>query len=281
MTTKNRKTHQRSRGNIHTLPRLLFAAILLLASCDMMEYHPYDCNISGETRLTEKNITKIEASEYPDTLKFAIITDTQRWYDDTHDAVKAINRRNDISFVIHCGDISDFGATREFMWQRDILQKLQIPYVCIIGNHDFLGTGRHAYKRIFGEMNFAFTAGETRFVCLNTNALEEEDMDNTPDFTFIDKELANIGPGIRQTIVALHAQPFSEQFNNNIVHEFHEKIKEFPNLLCVLSGHGHSLRDNVLFGDSIHYIMSPCIHKRAYLIFTVTDGKYSYETETF
>ena len=98
----------------------------------MLEYHPYDCNISGAHGLTEKNVEAIELSEYSDTLKFAMITDTQRWYDDTYDAVKAINRRNDISFVIHCGDISDFGATKEFVWQRDILQKLRYPYVCII-----------------------------------------------------------------------------------------------------------------------------------------------------
>lgn len=256
---------------------LHFAVVLILISCDMLEYHPYDCNISGAHGLTEKNVEAIELSEYSDTLKFAMITDTQRWYDDTYDAVKAINRRNDISFVIHCGDISDFGATKEFVWQRDILQKLRYPYVCIIGNHDFLGTGESAYRYIFGETDFAFTAAGTRFVCMNTNALEKEDAGHVPNFNFLENELNSLDADVKQTIVAIHAQPFSEQFNNNAMHRFHDKIKEFPNLLCILSGHGHSLRDKVLFDDGIRYIMAPCIHERCYLLFTVTDNYYNYE----
>ena len=49
----------------------------------MIEYHPYDCDVSGETNLTVKNIEKIESLQQSDTLRFALISDTQRWYDDT------------------------------------------------------------------------------------------------------------------------------------------------------------------------------------------------------
>ena len=266
---------------IHTIFSLIFTTIILFTSCDMIEYHPYDCDVSGETNLTVKNIEKIESLQQSDTLRFALISDTQRWYDDTYDAVKALKRRNDISFVVHCGDISDFGATKEFMWQRDILQKLRYPYICVIGNHDFLGTGEYVYKRIFGALNFAFTISGTRFICLNTNALEAEEMDNTPDLEFLDKELSNIGEDISQTIIVIHAQPFSEQFNNAVADKFNDKIKEFPNLLCVLSGHGHSYSDRELFGDGTHYIMCPCIHERTYLVFTVTKGNYSYEIHKY
>ena len=67
--------------------------------------------------------------------------DSQRWYDETEDFVKEINKRNDIDFVIHGGDMSDFGLTKEFLWQRDIMNGLNVPYVALIGNHDCLGTG--------------------------------------------------------------------------------------------------------------------------------------------
>ena len=46
----------------------------------------------------------------------------------TLDFVGEINKRDDIDFVIHGGDMSDFGVTDEFLWQRDIMNKLRVPY---------------------------------------------------------------------------------------------------------------------------------------------------------
>ena len=37
--------------------------------------------------------------------------DSQRWYDETADFVSHLNKRDDIDFVIHGGDVSDFGVT--------------------------------------------------------------------------------------------------------------------------------------------------------------------------
>ena len=81
---------------------------------------------------------------------------------------KSPNARGDIDFVIHGGDQSDFGVTKEFIWMRDIFNKFQMPYVCLLGNHDCLGTGEDAYRAIYGDPNFAFTAvkgnsGHNRF----------------------------------------------------------------------------------------------------------------------
>lgn len=83
---------------------LLGSTIIVQTGCDMIEYHPYDLNIEGETNINEKNIQSIEASTAgKQSISFALISDTQRWYDETEDAVNAINGRNDIDFVIHCG----------------------------------------------------------------------------------------------------------------------------------------------------------------------------------
>ena len=43
--------------------------------------------------------------------------------------MKAINARDDIDFVIHTGDLADFGMRDEFERQRDILDRLRVPYV--------------------------------------------------------------------------------------------------------------------------------------------------------
>ena len=108
----------------------LLTVCLLLAGCDMIEYHPYDLDIDGETGINEKNIAIIEETgKGRKEFAFAVISDTQRWYDETEDAVEAINRRTDVDFVVHTGDLSDFGAKLEFEKQRDILNRLNVPYV--------------------------------------------------------------------------------------------------------------------------------------------------------
>ena len=89
---------------------------LLAAGCDHIEYHPYDTDISGEQNINAKNIARIEAAcRGRQTVRFAMISDTQRWYDETEKAVEALNARDDIDFVLHGGDLSDFGLKKEFM----------------------------------------------------------------------------------------------------------------------------------------------------------------------
>lgn len=126
-----------------TIPAL---CCMLLGGCDLIDYHPYDVRIDGETGINDKNIARIETlCQGKDTLRFAFMGDSQRWYDETQDFVTDVNRRDDIDFVIHGGDLSDFGVTDEFLWQRDILNGLKIPYVALIGNHDCLGTGEETF----------------------------------------------------------------------------------------------------------------------------------------
>lgn len=147
----------------------------------------------GETNINERNIQSIEASTAgKQSISFALISDTQRWYDETEDAVNAINGRNDIDFVIHCGDLSDFGMKMEFEEQRDRLNRLNVPYVCLLGNHDCLATGKEVFNTIFGNENFSFTAGDTHFICLNTNALEFDYSEAVPNLLFLEDELKHV-----------------------------------------------------------------------------------------
>ena len=154
---------------------LYLLLLFLLQGCELFEAHPFDGKITGETGINSKNIKLIEERTLgKQTVRFAMIGDTQRHYDETETFVKALNARNDIDFVIHGGDISDFGVTDEFMLQRDIMNKLKVPYVVLIGNHDCLATGQYVFRKIFGEEDFSFMAGNIKFVCLNTNAIEHD-----------------------------------------------------------------------------------------------------------
>ena len=92
-------------------PLLLSFLCLLMGSCDMIDYHPYDVRINGETDVNAHNIAEIEQKcKDKTTIKFVTMGDSQRWYDETLDFVGEINKRDDIDFVIHGGDMSDFGV---------------------------------------------------------------------------------------------------------------------------------------------------------------------------
>lgn len=256
--------------------------ILLFTSCDWFNYHPYDGRLNGELNINQRNIARIEeALKDRKSFRFAFISDTQRWYDDTKDCVDHINTQENVDFVIHGGDISDFGLTKEFLWQRDILQGLKMPYVVLIGNHDLLANGIEIFQNVFGVENYSFMAGNTKFVCLNTNALEHDYSRPIPDFTFIREENDRTNTKHKNTIFAMHAAPYSEQFNNNVADIFQDEIKKFPNLLFCIHGHGHTTIQQDIFDDGVVYYEIGNIKKRLYYIFTVTEDDYSYEIIEF
>ncbi len=257
-------------------------AQIMLTACDMIESHPYDVHISGEKHLTDKNKGLIESGlKGRHSFVFAMISDTQRGFDETADVVQAINSRQDIDFVVHGGDMTEYGTSRELEWTRDILNRLNVPYISVIGNHDCIATGLEAYRTIFGDLNYSFIAGDIKFLCLNTNALEFDRSVDVPDFCFLDNELSMTPPEVSGTIVLMHAGPFSEQFNNNIAREFHERLKCFPDLRFCLYGHGHKVKASDPFGDGIMYYECASIRKRSFLLFTVREGDYDYEVIEF
>jgi predicted phosphodiesterase len=215
-------------------------------------------------------------------ITFAMISDTQGWYDETEEVVNAINKRKDIDFVIHGGDQSDYGVTKEFIWMRDVLQKLKVPYVCVIGNHDCLGNGEEIYKKIYGNDNFAFTAGNVRFICLNTNALEYDYSHPVPDFVFLDSLKANFPETANKTVFAMHVKPTDFIFNNNVATIFEKYVTSFPQTQFCLYGHNHSVSVDDVFGDGTIYYECACIKKRSYLVFTIKEeGGYDYEVVSF
>lgn len=262
------------------LSKLLFIPLigLFMGGCDMIDYHPYDVRISGPTDINNRNIEKIEANcKGKTTIRFVTMGDSQRWYDETLDFVNHLNKRDDIDFVIHGGDFSDFGVTDEFLWQRDIMNKLKVPYVGLIGNHDCLGTGEETYRAIFGDSNFSFIAGRIKFVCLNTNALEFDYSRPIPDFDFINAQLEDRREEYDRTIFSMHIRPFCFEFNNNVAQVFQYSIKKFPGLLFCTAAHEHHVFEEDLFDDGVMYYMSDCMKNRCYYVFTVTPDGYERE----
>ncbi|MVZ66505.1 metallophosphoesterase [Sphingobacterium sp. DK4209] len=260
----------------------IIIGLMLLSSCDLFDVHPYDGDIKGKRNINQTNIEKIERDlKNQDTIRYALISDSQRWYDELDDFVDFANNRDDLDFIIHAGDLSDFGLTKEFLIQRDILEKLHQPYVALIGNHDVLANGEDIFRIVFGPLNFSFIAGRTKFVCLNTNALESDYSSPIPDFSYIQSEREARKDEFNQTVFVMHAKPTSEQFNNNVNEVFQYSIKQFPNLLYGNHGHDHRYQNEDIFKDGIYYYGTPNIGKRQFLLFTVTQNSYTHEIISF
>ena len=207
-----------------------------------------------------------------------MISDTHQWLDDLKKEVNDINRRKDsIDFVLHCGDVTDFGATQEFQWTRDRLQKLKMPFVVLLGNHDCLGTGNQTYEVVFGKPDFSFIAGRVKFVCLNTNAIEYDYSRPVPNFDFMEEQCKADSADFDRTVICMHAAPYSEQFNNNVAKVFNYYTHQFPGLMFCLYGHGHHTKQTDMYGDGTMYYEICNAPKHQYYIFTITPKGYRYE----
>ena len=262
------------------MKKCLFIGItILLSSCsDLFDTHPYDVNVKGETGINAKQIAIIEQQfADKDTLRVAFISDSHYWLTDLCDEVADLNSRTDIDFVVHCGDLTQTGMTKEFILSRDILLDLRYPFVTLIGNHDFLGTGDQIYEVMYGGIDFSFIAGRLKFVCLNTNATEYDYLAAVPNFDFMEEETVKDSARFDRTVLVVHAPPFSDQFNNNVCKAFRRYLDFFPNLQCCIYGHEHYDTVSDLYGDGLMFYAIDSANHRNYRIFTFTPNGYEQE----
>ena len=188
-----------------------------------------------------------------------------------------MNKRTDIDFVIHCGDLTDTGTSKEYEWCRDILAGLRYPYVALIGNHDYLGTGDQAYQVLYGDVDFSFVASKIKFLCLNTNATEYDYMAAVPNFGFMEENMAQDSIEFNRTVVVMHAPPYSDQFNNNVCKSFRRYLDLFPELMFCVYGHNHHDDVSEIYEDGLLFYGIDSAEHRNYRIFTFTPDGYEVE----
>ena len=134
-------------------------------------------------------------------------------------------------------------------------------------------------KKLLATLGFdnVLVAGDTRFICLNTNALEFDYSHPIPDFEYIYSLLSDTLSGATRTIPVMHVGPGDVEFNNNVSRVFHELLKRFPGMQFCLHAHNHRLLTRDLFGDGIMYYGCSYMNDRNYLLFTLTPDGYAYE----
>ena len=275
---RNRMLPRRLSQRLRILVSAFIVSLIVTACSNAFDIHPYDVKIHGEKGINAQQIATVEnLFAYKDTLRIGFISDTHQWYKETRDEIEAINQRGDIDFVIHCGDLTDAGTAKEYEWSRDILSKLKVPRITLIGNHDFLGTGDQTYQVMYGPMNFSFIASRIKFVCLNTNATEYDYMAAVPDFDFMEQEATTGTELFDRTVVVMHAPPYSDQFNENVCKVFRRYLDLFPRLICCVHGHVHDPEIRRYYDDDLLFYSVDCAENRNYRIMTITPDGYEME----
>lgn len=166
---------------------------------------------------------------------------------DVHRAVIDRMAREKIDFVVHTGDMVEYGGVqpswdRFFQIERPLLT--DTPIVPAIGNHD-VGT-RDYYRRYFlhehwtgGRRYFVLDWGNLRILCLDIGV---EGRDGSYQFAFAEKALAEGAARGMLMMISLHFPPYSSGHHGS-QQEVQEIIKPLARrygVELVVAGHDHN-----------------------------------------
>lgn len=248
----------------------------MLSSCDdVIEYSPYQNKVKSKWKKQNiKSYNEIlpKASEPFKPFRIGLISDSHTYYDEFERQVKEINKRNDLDFVIHVGDITLSANAREFDWYSEIMNKINIPVFTVIGNHDCLGNGYEVFQEMFGDTNFFFAYKNVKFVFFDDIIWEKKVQD--PDFEWFDEALKN-DKEYTHVIPFSHIQPWDEQFSYGNEKYFNYLIEE-NNIPLSVHGHGHKYYYDKKYGKS-DYLMVPAPFRDELIILDIQEDKLNVE----
>jgi Icc protein len=249
--------------------------IICIASCKKFEANPYSTQLPEElpSQLNKHNLDLLTTREHDeqDTVRFIFTGDTQRFYEELKDLVTMVNTLSGIHFVIVAGDITDFGLTKEFQWIYEHLNRLNVPYIGVVGNHDLSGNGTALYEKIFGPKNFSFRFKGTKFICHDTNSREYNYNGQVPDLSFINAEISD--STAEHFVGVSHVPPFNGDFDPAMENDYSKLLASDPRFLLSLHGHLHGTYDSTKYNDHVRYIVTPTVQKRYAFLLKIHKGK--------
>lgn len=250
---------------------------LILFSCDKFEYSHYQISPNDEYRnINQRNIARF-INTNTDTIRIAVIGDSQRFYNSTNEIITKINNIPNINFVIHTGDLIDFGLQREYMWMHELLSEINYPYVAVVGNHDLIGNGGEIYNLMYGEFNFSFTYNDNKFIYLNTNGREFGFESNVPNISWLDIELSDTS-NYNHAIIVNHVPPNSVDFNSDLEDDYVAILGKYGKVILSINGHNHDFGFSEPYNDGIPYLNSYSTSKEKFVIVKIWDNDFSIET---
>jgi uncharacterized protein YkvS len=232
----------------------LLGFLFLLGGCNkLFDYSPYAIDFEEEnSKVNPTNIKRLSSLKENDTIQIAFTGDSHNYFDELELFVEKVNAMKNIDFVVHVGDIADFGLPKQYLWGNSYLLNLKIPYLVTIGNHDLVGNGMEAYLQMFGELNFSFVYQGIKFIFLNTNSLEFAYNGTVPNLDWLALQLIPNGD-FSKAVVIFHMPP-GIGFDPNLEAGFYQIISQYQNVIMAVHGHAHHFDVYYPTFDSIPFI---------------------------
>ena len=150
---------------------------------------------------------------YP--FSFVVAGDSGAWADPTADAIytqlleQTARLRPAPLFFANLGDFAGPGTRERHEHYLRLVERLPMPNVCIVGNHDLDDPAAPAtWAQVHGPANFEFAYGHTRFIAIDAAPRETPDGTEGPD----DDALAYLAHSLEAAIephrvVLMHCPP--------------------------------------------------------------------------
>jgi len=248
---------------------------LILSACEKFEYSPYQTEqVKGmPTDLNNANLFKLYANNKiaDDTVTIIYSGDSQRFYDELELLVNKVNTLPNIDFFVLAGDITDFGLLQEYLWVYQKLKKLNVPYLCAIGNHDLSVKKGEVYTRMFGEKNFSFIYKGYNFLFHDTNGREYNFNGNVPNLEWLNEQLNDTKP--KWYIGISHVPPYNTDFDKNLEFYYNKLFSSTPGFILSLHGHLHQTNDSYYYGDNVRYLVSNSVEKNEAILLKFINGQ--------
>lgn len=250
---------------------IVFVVGFLFSGCDrLFEYTPYSANVrksfEATTALHLEEIKTLEAETQGTAyFKIALISDSHIYYNGLVDIINLINQDEEVLFVIHGGDMTDNGMLKEYEIFHDLMNKLEKPYLTVIGNHDCLANGRPIYNEMFGEENYSFVFKNCKFIFFNDIIWElnyEE-----PDFFWLKNQLENSG-GCSRIFVIAHIPPWTDQFAY-ATSLFYQTLLDSFDVDLSIHGHHHDHEYLEYYNDGVKYLIIGAPSKGSFCKMTI------------
>ncbi len=259
---------------------LHLVVIFSLISCKRnIQYHPNEVR-PVQKSINQRNIDRINQLPVKDSFQFIFTGDTQLAYDELRAFITHVNQLENIAFVLLNGDLTEFGLNSEFNVLVEKLNKLRIPYIAAIGNHDMLANGRQIYNEMFGVENFTFSYSGSWFVVMNTNSREVEFDGSIPDLYWLQQTLTD-SLKYKNIFFVSHIIPYSYDFDSALEVDFNTLVSTPSNARISLHGHDHQFSLTYPYKNGFPYLTASNMAKRKYVLVTVKGTTFTIEEKSF
>jgi predicted MPP superfamily phosphohydrolase len=273
-------------GKVHIRKLIIIVAAFGYLTCasscsDIFDYSPYLIDFDeANSGLNKKNIERLKNKAAGDTITIAFTGDSHNYFDELRDFVDKVNSDPQIDFVVHVGDIADFGLPKQYLWANGYLSKLKVPYLVAIGNHDLVSNGKDSYEVMFGALDFSFVYQRIRFIFLNTNSREFAFNHQVPALGWLAERLQP-SEDFDKAVIICHVPPEATDFDPSLKSDFYAIIGQNKNVILLQHGHQHHHEVYFPTADSILFVSGWGVEHRMTTIIKIVDNQILIDNVAF